>query len=72
MLQEEGEKAAILDLLQTKIGSLDESSDEWNSKLQTDWVIEVEGPKRTGAKNRLAAIRRPGDFRMASIIVSES
>ena len=52
-------------------GSRDETEDEWNLLMQTDWLVEVEGLQNR-AGNRLAVIRRPGDLRIASIITSES
>ena len=52
--------------------SRDTDDDEWERLLQSEWVIEVKGQKVTNAVNRLSTVRRPGDFRVASIVVSET
>ena len=47
-------------------------ADEWDSEMQSEWVIELDAPCSCTEKNRLSATQRPGDFRISTCIIAES
>lgn len=49
-----------------------EQNDEWESEMQSEWLIELDTLPDNGNRCRLSAFERPGDFRIATCIVAES
>lgn len=66
VLSSEEETAAVSSML---LGTAETKS--WPREMQSEWVIEVEGKRESSNSQRLYAVSRTGELRVATSIATE-